>query len=158
MNTKIKLLVAGVATVAVVGGAAATGLAYAKPSDPTPTPGATPSQSPTPGQKNQGRKHEGGLLGRALHGEATVKGGKQAGGETRVIVFQRGTVTAINPTSVELKSEDGYAATYVIDGQIRVRTGREPGQLGDVKVDQKVRLLATKDGSTLTVKRIIIVP
>lgn len=155
MNHKLKLLIGGVATVAVVGGATAAGLAYANPTDPTPTPGASPSGQPQ--DKPEKRAGGGRLLGRALHGEATVKGGPRTGGETRVIVFQRGTVTTISSTSVELKSEDGYAATYAIAGEVRVRTGREPGELGDVKAGQKVRLLATKDGATLTAKRIIIV-
>ena len=156
MNTKIKLLVGGVATVAVLGGAAAAGLAYANPTEPAPTPSTSSSGPAQPG-KEKGKEKHGGLLGRALHGEATVKGGKQAGGETRVVVFQRGTVTKLSATSIELRSEDGFVASYVVTGDLRVRANREQGQLGDVKVDQRVRLLATKDGSTLTAKRVIIV-
>lgn len=156
MNDKVKLLIGGVATVAVVGGATAAGLAYANPTDPTPTPGASPSGQPQ--SKPERKAGGGGLLGRALHGEATVKGGPRTGGETRVVVFQRGTVTSISATSVELKSADGFTGTYAIEGEIRVRTGRDKGELGDVKGDQTVRLLATKDGETLTAKRITIVP
>lgn len=156
MNTQSKLLIGGVATLAVVG-ATAAGLAYANPTEPAPTPSTSGQAQPTPGTTGQGGRPGHRLLGRALHGEATLKGGKHTDGKVRVVVFQRGTVTELSATSIELRSEDGFEATYVIDGAVRVRTGREPGQLGDVKSGAFVRLLATKDGSTLTARRIIVV-
>src|SRR3981081_2904206 len=47
----------------------------------------------------------------SLHGEFVVPDG--AGGYTTVLT-QTGTVTAISPTSITVRSEDGFSQTYVI--------------------------------------------
>ena len=77
-----------------------------------------------------------------------------AGKKHRVIAFQRGTVEAISDTSLTVKSPDGYRATYVIKSETKVRQGKQPGQLTDLTADDRVRVVAVKDGSTLTAKRI----
>ena len=56
----------------------------------------------------------------SLHGEFVVPDG--AGGYTTVLT-QTGTVTAISPTSITVRSEDGYSQTYVIPS-----TGRQRGR------------------------------
>ena len=176
MKTKPKVLIAAVAMFAVVGGATAAGLAYADPTPPAPTPSSTPTgqaQPTQPDTKQPGTKKDGtkqtrkknakkALLGRALHGEATLPGGKKNAGSTRVVVFQRGTVAKVSTTAVEVKSADGYTATYAVGPQVRVRTGargaKQQGAIGDVRSGGVVRLLATKDGQTLSAKRIVVVP
>jgi hypothetical protein len=58
----------------------------------------------------------------SLHGEFVVPDG--AGGFTTELT-QTGTVTAISPTSITVRSEDGYSQTYAIPNQA-TRTPRSP--------------------------------
>ena len=55
-------------------------------------------------------------MARALHGEVTLAGEKH-----RVIVFQRGPVDKISDTSLTVKSNDGFTATYVLNADTKVR-------------------------------------
>ena len=159
MNKAAKMIAAGIGTVALAG-AIGAGLAYADP-DPTPTvnPSATPSTSPTDKaeRKDKGdrkdnadkdRRHPG-LLRRALHGEVTLRGEKH-----RVVVFQRGVVERVSATAVTVKSEDGFTASYLLNAETRVRKEKHEATLSDIKPKDRVRVLATKDGSTLTAKAI----
>jgi hypothetical protein len=153
MNKAAKMVAAGLGTLAVAGGIGA-GIANA---DPEPTPSANPTAvataSPTaspadkPGQRADAKGKHRALLRRALHGEATLGGRQQ-----QVVVFQRGIVEAVSATSMTLKSEDGFTATYVLNSKTRVRKQRQPATASDVEVKDKVRMLATKDGSVLTAK------
>jgi hypothetical protein len=142
MNKPAKVIaVAG--TIALAGGIGA-GLAYAD----------APTDSPTAQQSGKDRKPVGQakhrrLVARAIHGEVTLAGQKH-----RVIAFQRGTVAAVSATSLTVKSPDGYSATYLIKSETKVRQGRQPGRLTDLGADDRVRVVAVKDGSTLTAKRI----
>jgi hypothetical protein len=80
----------------------------------------------------------------SLHGEFVVPGG--SGGYSTVLT-QTGTVTAISPTSITVRSEDGYSQTYVI-----------PNTAGNAgppfAVDDHVVLRATRNGQTATVTNI----
>jgi hypothetical protein len=156
MRRTAKFLAAGVTTIALAGGIGA-GIASADPSNPAPTPSATASATPgTPPAKHQqaknkqakaGKRH--GLLARALHGEATL-GGKQA----RVVDFQKGAVTAASDTEVTVKSKDGFTATYTVSAKTKVRKDKVAAAIADVVAGDRVRVVATKDGSTLTANRI----
>jgi hypothetical protein len=53
-----------------------------------------------------------------------------------------------------VKSPDGYRATYVLKPETKVRQGKQPGRLTDLTADDRVRVVAIKDGSTLTAKRV----
>jgi hypothetical protein len=165
MNKAAKIIAAGIGTVALAG-AVGAGLAYADP-DPTPTvnPSATPSASPTDkadrkdkadGRDKADRKEKAdkdrrhpGLLRRALHGEVTLRGEKH-----RVVVFQRGVVETVNATTITVKSEDGFTGSYLLNAETRVRKEKQEATLSDIKPKDRVRVLATKDGSTLTAKGI----
>jgi hypothetical protein len=75
---------------------------------------------PGMGGRSGGMGGLGGLLGgTALHGNvsATVNGTVEA------LVFQRGEVTAVSPTSVTLKSSDGFTGTYGRSGATRSMMG-----------------------------------
>jgi len=161
MKTTAKLIAAGVTALALAGGVTA-GIASADPTTPAPTPSAT--ASPTPGQtpkadrqakkdaKNKDAKNKDekrGLLARALHGEVTL-GGK----ETRVVAFQRGTVEKVSATEITVKSKDGFTATYLVNEQTKVKKDKLAAAIADVKVADRVRVVAAKDGSTLTAKAI----
>ena len=88
-------------------------------------------------------------MGRALHGEVTLGGKKH-----RVVDFQRGTVSAVSATSITVRSTDDFSATYVVDAKTVVRQAKEKTAIADVKTGDKVRVVATKDGATLTATRI----
>lgn len=153
MNKAAKMIAAGIGTVALAG-AIGAGLAYADP-DPTPTvnPSATPSASPTDkadrkDKADKDRRHPG-LLRRALHGEVTLRGEKH-----RVVVFQRGVVETVSASAITVKSEDGFTGSYLLNAETRVRKEKQEATLSDVEPKDRVRVLATKDGSTLTAKAI----
>ena len=148
MNRAATMVAAGVGTLALVGVGA--GIASA---DPDPTPSANPTARTTAspadktGQRADVDRRHNGLLRRALHGEATLGGHQQ-----RVVVFQRGIAGAVNATSLTLRSEDGFTATYLLNSETRVRRLRQPATVSDIRAKDKVRVLATKDVSVLTAK------
>ena len=139
--------IAAAAAIALAGGIGA-GLAYAD--SPTDSPTESPTAQPTGKDRKAGgqAKHRR-LIARAIHGEVTLAGEKH-----RVVAFQRGTVEAVSGTSLTVKSPDGYRATYLIKAETKVRQGKQPGRLTDLTADDRVRVVAIKDGSTLTAKRI----
>jgi hypothetical protein len=148
-------IAAAFGTVALAAGVGA-GLAYADPEQaPAASPSATASPSPTDKAERKDkadrkdkahhiRRHPG-LLRRALHGEATLGGEKR-----RVVVFQRGVVESVTETSLTVKSEDGFSGSYVLTTETRIRKDKEQASRSDIKVKDRVRVFATKDGSTLT--------
>jgi hypothetical protein len=141
MRRTTKLVAAGIGTLALAGGIGA-GVSYA--ADPTTSPTGAPSASPT-AKQHQHRP----LLARALHGEVTL-----AGPEHRVVDFQRGTVEAVSATSLTVKSNDGFTATYVLGSQTLVHKARTAATVADIHSKARVRVLATKDGTTLTAQRV----
>jgi hypothetical protein len=80
----------------------------------------------------------------SLHGEFVVPDG--AGGYSTVLT-QSGEVTAISPTSITVRSEDGYTQTFVIPS-----TAGNAG--APFAVDDQVVVRATRDGQTATVTNI----
>jgi hypothetical protein len=77
----------------------------------------------------------------SLHGEFVVPNGS---GGYRTELTQTGTITALSPTSITVRSEDAYSQTYVI-----------PGNTGaPFAVDDQVVVRATRDGQTATVTNI----
>jgi hypothetical protein len=165
MKKTAKFVAAGVTALALAGGIGA-GIASADPTTPAPTPSAsaspTPGQTPTSTQQSkqfkqvkQSKKAQTkdgkrrGLLARAMHGEVTL-GGQQV----RVVAFQRGTVEKVSATEITVKSKDGFTATYVVNATTKVRKAKEDAAIGDVKVADRVRVVAGKDGSTLTAQTI----
>ncbi len=159
MKSAAKIVVVGVSTVALACGIGA-GMAYADPSSPSPTPTASASPTGTPSAKptkqpKHGDRWQGprlkriALLRRALHGEVTL-----AGEEHRVVVFQRGPVDKVSDTSLTVKSEDGYTATYVVSEDTVVRKNGDKVTIGDLKTGDRVLVVANKEGSTLKAVRI----
>jgi hypothetical protein len=76
----------------------------------------------------------------SLHGEFVVPDG--AGGYTTELT-QTGTLTAVSPTSITVRSEDGYSQTYVITERTgqrgrAVRRG-QPGRPRDTQRSDRER-------------------
>jgi hypothetical protein len=89
-----------------------------------------------------------GALGRRVeHGEVTVKG---KDGKPVVWDIQHGQVTAVSATSISVRSEDGFTATYVVNGDTRVRVGTDKKAIGDIKTGAQVGVAGTRSGSTVT--------
>ncbi|QGN59007.1 hypothetical protein [Nostocoides sp. HKS02] len=66
-------------------------------------------------------------LGAIQHGEFTTQG---ANGTATVMTVQRGTVTAASATSLTVRSDDGFTATYAVDATTRgLRTGLAKGDV-----------------------------
>jgi hypothetical protein len=165
MTKLTKIIVAGVSTVALAGGIGA-GLAYADaPTDePTSDPTATATTSPTetPAAEPSGKRDQNGFhkrfvrrqlrfVARALHGEVTLAGEKH-----QVIVFQRGGVQKVSGTSLTVKSNDGFVETYVLSDDTKVREDGDKSKLSDIETSDRVLVVATKDDSTLTARRVIV--
>jgi hypothetical protein len=65
-------------------------------------------------------------------------------------VFQRGIVETVSETSLTVKSEDGFSNSYVLNTETRIRKEKLDASRSDINVKDRVRVLATKEGSTLT--------
>lgn len=145
MRKPTVILATALSTVALAG-VIGVGVAAADPT-PTPTPSSTTSAAPTakPTKPAKADKKKRDLTQRALHGEVTLGGKKQ-----RVVDFQRGTVSAVSSSSITVRSTDDFSATYVVDAKTKVRHAKEKVAIGDVKTGDKVRVVALKNGSTLT--------
>jgi hypothetical protein len=165
MRQLTKSIVAGVGTVALLGGIGA-GLAYADtPSDePTAIPTATASTSAaeTPVTEPGAKRDQNGFrrpvvrrhlrfVARALHGEVTLAGEKH-----QVIAFQRGGVARVSGTSITVKSNDGFVETYVLSEDTKVRENGHDSKIADIDSSDRVLVVATKDGSTLDARRVIV--
>lgn len=127
--------------------------------------GTAPSTAPSSAASNSAAakgdpvKHDGkskgkGMLARrAVHGEFVVKG---KDGKYVTTAAQRGAVTAVSPTSVTVRSEDGFTATYVINVDTRIRKDGEKAAIGAVKVDDTVTVLAVKAADGKTARGLIV--
>jgi hypothetical protein len=118
---------------------------------------ADPSPSPSAGKGDrQGRhkRHLNRVLLRknTLHGEVVV----QTKDGTKTLAVQRGTVTAINDTTITVKSTDGYTQTWKFGDPIRVFERRNTVQPKDIAVGTQVGVAGTKDGDTSTAKLIVV--
>lgn len=134
------------------------------PQDITPTgagavPGASSSGEPTDqkGQRRDGwrKRHAARVLLRKnmLHGEAVV----QTKEGTKTVVVQRGTVTAIDGTTMTVKSADGFTTTWTFGDKLNVVERRTSVQPDQVKVGTVLGVAGAKDGDR-TVARLIVIP
>jgi hypothetical protein len=148
-------VLAGVAVVALLGGAGAAVAATNSPSSTpsptaavaTPAPSPQPSGPPGPGFRHYGARFGGlgfGLFG-ALHGQLVVA---KPGGGYQTVDVQSGQVTAVSSTSITLKSADGFTKSYTVASSTLVDAQRDG--IGSVKVGNQAAVVATISGSTVT--------
>jgi hypothetical protein len=111
---------------------------------PTPTPPGPPRPFDRFGKHGGPGGRFGGVgpLG-ALHGEFVVP---NRGGGYRTIDTQTGQVSAVSPSSIGVKSDDGFAKTYAVDENTVVDAGRDG--IANVKAGHTVHLVAVVEGST----------
>ena len=126
------------------------------PASPVPPPAGqiVPAPAPDPGQGaggHFGRGGHGGPFGGklfglggfggfgrfgGLHGEFTIR--KPDGNGFQTVATQTGEVTAVSPSSITVKSEDGFSRTYSVDENTFVGSGRDG--IGTVKTGDTVRV------------------
>lgn len=85
--------------------------------------------------------------GDALHAESTAT----VNGSTQTLVSQTGTVTAVSSSSITVKSSDGFEATYAVPSTA-------PSGTTMPAKGARVRVAATKSGSTATLTQIETLP
>jgi hypothetical protein len=115
------------------------------------------------GHRGPGGMHgmRGGPMGEALHGELVVKADDGTISTVRQI---SGTVTAVSDTSITVKAEDGYTATFAVTEDTVVRTGlpsrdRDGAQptdqsISDVSVGDVARVHGTVSGDAATAEHV----
>jgi hypothetical protein len=154
LTRKLALGLGGVVAAGVLGTA---GVAAATAGDPAPAaaaiaaPAAAPSASPGAKADKPAGKKKHRLVARGMHGEWVVKG---KDGKPVTLVSVRGSVTAVGATSVTVKAEDGFTATFTANGETKVRGGAD--SLAGVKVGAKGAVVGVKNGSTLTARTVAV--
>ena len=73
----------------------------------------------------------------ALHGEFVVP--KQGGGY-QTLVVQHGKVTSVSSSTITVKSDDGFSATYAVSADALVNAARDG--IGSIKKGDEVSVLA----------------
>ena len=104
-----------------------------------------PSASDSPGlRKGKERPHGARkfLRKNTLHGEITVQGKDGV----KTIVVQRGTVTAVDATTVTVKSTDGFTQTWTFGDKLKIVNNRKPVEAGAIKTGAEVGVAGAKDG------------
>ena len=77
----------------------------------------------------------------------------RSGGGYQTIDTQRGSVTAVSPTSITVKSADGFSKTYQVVSSTNVDAQRNG--IATVKTGHQVMVTATVSGSTDTAVSIL---
>jgi hypothetical protein len=148
-------VLAGVAVVALLGGAGAalaatnSGATTGSPSSVAASPAPSPAQQGVPGPPGGGHRFAfrggaGGVFG-ALHGQLVVP---KSGGGYQTVDIQSGQVTAVSTSSITLKSADGFVKSYVVASSTIVDAQRDG--IGSVKVGNQASVVASISGSTAT--------
>ncbi|HZN17398.1 MAG TPA: hypothetical protein VFB84_04295 [Micromonosporaceae bacterium] len=88
-----------------------------------------------------------------LHGEAVVQA---KDGTTKTVVVQRGTVTAIDATTVTVKSADGYTLTWTFGDPLHVVEHRTSVKPEDVAVGAQVGVAGVREGDKVVARLVLI--
>lgn len=155
--------VAGWATAGVLAAAATgVGIAYAADSAPSPTASDSPTVRFDPtGSPADGRalgRHgaragllAGGHLTRVMHGEVVVSG---RDGTPTTMNVQRGKVTDVSASSITVRSEDGFTATYQVTADTVVRINQKGGTTAKISDGDTAVVLAHRGGDTNTAQQV----
>ena len=152
LTRKVALGVAGVVAAGVLG-TAGVAAATGETSTPKPAASSAPSGTAAPtADKDKKDRARHALRARGMHGEWVVKG---KDGKPVTLVSVRGTVSAVGPTSVTVKAEDGYTATFTANPETKVK-GADVDSITDVKVGAKGAVIGVKNGNTLTARAVLV--
>jgi hypothetical protein len=142
-----RLVMAGVAVVALLSGAGLAGAASGAGTSASAATATAYQVSPSPIHPGMG-----GMGGPVpiLHGQAVLS---KPGGGYETVDYQRGSVTAVSAGSITLKSTDGFTQSYDITGSTIVGAHRDG--ISSVATGNTVSVIATVSGKTITATRII---
>ncbi|MEV1286657.1 hypothetical protein [Micromonospora sp. NPDC049679] len=123
--------------------------------EPVAAPAGSASAEPANEQKGERKRHRARVLLRknTLHGEAVV----QTKDGSKTVAVQRGTVTAIDGSTMTVKSSDGFTITWTFGDNLRVVEHRVAVKPDQVKAGTVVGVAGTKDGDK-TSARLIVIP
>jgi hypothetical protein len=160
LSRRVALAVTGIAAAGVIGtaGVAMAGAPAPSGSPGTPAPSTSGSAAPDKPDHPGGRDRAGGRRGAlhrlaaGLHGEFVVK---DKGGKFVTVISARGEITAASATSVTIKAEDGFTATFAVNADTKVR-GRDVDAIADVKVGDRGGAVGVKSGDTITARAVIV--
>ena len=74
----------------------------------------------------------------------------------RTIVVQRGTVTAVSPTTVGVRSTDGFTLTWTFGANLRVRENLHNVGPTALKNGQTIGVAGAQNGSATDARLIVI--
>jgi hypothetical protein len=150
VSKRIALAVGGAAAAAVLGTAGIAAAAGSPTGDTQQiTAAASTTAAPSPETKDRAKHPRLAKLARGLHGEFVAKG---KDGKLVTIVTVKGEFTAVSPTSVTVKAEDGYTATFAIGGDTKVR-GKG---IADVKVGDTGAAAGVKGAGGITARTVLV--
>ncbi len=146
-----RLAAAATGGVLAVGGGALAANTFISPAGAaSPTP--TASASSTPAKTALARHPRLKVARSVVHGEFTA----QTKTGYQVFDAQRGTVTAVSPSSITIRSPDGYTTTYLVTSTTKVHRGKTKAAISAVTVNAKAVVLAKPSGSTRTATQIVV--
>jgi hypothetical protein len=87
-----------------------------------------------------------------LHGELTVQGKNGV----KTIVVQRGTVTAVDATTVSVRSTDGFTQRWSFGAKLRVVQDRKAVQPAAIKTGAQLGVAGAKDGDRSVARLVVI--
>jgi hypothetical protein len=109
--------------------------------DPAPSASAPPGRAGKDGKaRHPGLRKF--LRKNTLHGEMTVQGKDGV----RTVVVQRGSVTAVDATTVSVKSADGFSQTWTFGDKLRVVQDRKTVETAAIKQGAEIGIAGAKDG------------
>lgn len=115
-------------------------------------PGLGPGRHGWGGWAGNGHGHGRPGAPAGVHGEATVR---DRDGNFRVVTFQSGEITAVNGTTLTVKSADGASWTWTLAGDVKVRKNRDEAAVKDLAQGDDVRVAGERSGDTRTAKRVL---
>ena len=101
-------------------------------------PAAQAQPTPSPGGSGSGSRH-GDMLKDVLHGEGLVQTKK---GPVKV-AMQNGEATTLTPTSVTVRSSDGFTRTWILGGDLKVYDKRHTLQPSALKAGADLAIAGT---------------
>jgi hypothetical protein len=79
-------------------------------------------------------------------------------GAPTVVDVQRGMSTAADPSSITVRSSDGFSATYGLTSATKIRKDKKAATAADVPVGTRVGVLADDAGGHPTARAVRVLP
>jgi hypothetical protein len=98
------------------------------------------------------------LLRRGLHGEVTVRGGKDANGKPTFVqaVFARGEVAGLSGDTLSVRSADGVVTAFTLAGDTKLRQRGEDVARSALRAGVPVFAVGKRDGQAVTAVRVVV--